>query len=97
MASKPTFDLVVLRIGYKEYAVPKAAALQFMDLCAGSDVYEWGQHWKGNGEGSEEHAWLLESTAMPSVTLLGPVQFHQAVENRKMFIEAQAAKKAKND
>ena len=96
MASKPTFDLVLLRIGYKQYAVPKAAALHFMDLCAGSDVYGWDQHWKGIS-GTEDHAWLLESTGMPSVALLGPVQFHQALENRKMHLEEQEAKKAKND
>jgi len=96
MANKPTFDLVLLRIGYKQYAVPKAAALQFMDLCAGSDVYEWDMHWSSGG-GNEEHAWLLDTNSMPTVSLLGPVQFHQAVENRKMFVEAQAAKKAKND
>lgn len=94
MASKQ-FDLVLLSIGYKRYAMPKAAALHFMDLCAGSDIYEWDHHWKS--EGSEEHAKLLTAEQMPSLSLVGPVQFHQAVENYKQYIEAEKVKKAAKD
>lgn len=90
MANKQ-FDLVLLRIGYRQYAVPKAAALQFMDLCAGNDVYEWDTHWK-NGGGNEEHAKLLNSESMPMVSLLGPVQFHQALENYKAYEAEKTAK-----
>lgn len=95
MANKQ-FDLVLLKIGYKSYAMPKSAALHFMDLCAGSDVYEWDHHWQSNG-GHEEHAKLLDSTQMPSVSLVGPVQFHQAVENYKQHVEAEKVKKAAKD
>lgn len=94
MASKQ-FDLVLLSVGYKRYAVPKAAALHFMDLCAGADVYEWDNHWRSDG--SEEHAKLVSTEHMPTVSLLGPVQFHQAVENYKQYIEAEKAKKAAKD
>ena len=92
MANKQQFDLVLLSVGYKRYAVPKAAALYFMDLCAGSDIYEWDNHWTGGD--SEEHAKLVEHSQMPTVALLGPVQFHQALENRKQFVEAEKVRKA---
>jgi len=92
MASKQ-FDMVLLRVGYRQYAMPKAAALHFMDLCAGNDVYEWDTHWK-NGGGNEEHAKLLTSESMPMVSLLGPTQFHQALENYKTYTEEKEKAKA---
>jgi len=88
MANKQ-FDMVLLKVGYKQYVVPKAAALHFMDLCAGNDIYEWDLHWKGSG-GNEEHAKLLISDSMPTVSLLGPTQFHQALENYKAYAEEKA-------
>lgn len=91
MSTNKGFDLVLITIGYTKYAIPKSAALQFMDLCAGKDMYRVDSHW--NGSESETHAWLLSTEEMPTISLLGPVQFHAAIEARK----AHMAEKAKKD
>lgn len=91
--AKPSFDMIVLKFGYKRYVMPKAAAMQFMEACAGHDIYELDNHWS-SGNDHEEHAWPLRVEEMPGVSLIGPAQFHQALENRKMYIERQRAEKA---
>lgn len=91
--SKQSFDLVVLHMGYKKYAIPKAAAMQFMELCSDHDIYELDRHWN-SGNDSEDHAWLLSVDEMPKIATIGPAQFHQALENRKVFIEQQRREKA---
>ena len=89
--AKQQFDLVILKIGYNEYVLPKAAAMQFMDMCVGADIYRWDSHWTSSQ--SEQHAIPLEESQMPSIRLVGPAQFLQAVELRKAYEEEQRAKK----
>lgn len=89
--AKQQFDLVILSIGYNEYVLPKAAALHFMDLCVGADIYQWENQW--TGAGSEYHAIPLSNERMPRIRLISPTQFLEAVELRKMYDEAERAKK----
>lgn len=92
--AKATFDLVILRIGHQDFVVPKGAAFQLMEAFSGSDIYTWDTHWESGQSGTVYHASLLETARMPSVTILGPVQFHQAVEARREHEEKQTRKKA---
>jgi hypothetical protein len=89
--AKKEFDLVLLTIGYEKFAVPKAAALQFLDLCVGNDVYKMESQWHG-GEHTL-HAILLEQERMPSISVIGPVQFHQALANHEAYVAQKAAEK----
>lgn len=88
------FDMVVIRIGYNEFVMPKAAALQFFELCIGADIYKYDSHWNGNE--TEFHAWPMPQDQMPAIRLIGPAQFMQAIELRKAYEEEQKRKKATN-
>ena len=88
--AKKDFDLVALNLGYNEYAVPKAAALHFMELFHGGDMYRLDTTWEGNI--SVPVARLVDMDAMPTLRLLGPVQFHQALENARMLDEKKRRK-----
>jgi hypothetical protein len=95
MATKKEFDYVLMSIGYYKYAIPKEAAFRFLDMCVGTDMYKWDDNWT---EGERVHeARLMPPDEMPTVTLLGPVQFHQALENYKARQERERKEKAKND
>ena len=89
MAAKKEFDYMVLSIGYEKFAVPKAAALQFLELCAGSDIYKLEHQWDGGA--SEYHALMLTHDKMPSVSVIGPAQFHQALLMREAYEARKAA------
>ena len=88
--AKKDFDLVALKLGYNEYAVPKAAALHFMELFHGGDMYRLDTTWEENT--SVPVARLVDMDAMPTLRLLGPVQFHQALENARMLDEKKRQK-----
>lgn len=90
MASKANaFDMVMLKIGYTEYVMPREAALAFINACAGADIYKHETLWIGNDR--RPLAKLLEPNDMPSLQLIGPVQFHQGLENHRMEQEKKRA------
>jgi hypothetical protein len=89
--AKQQFDLVILSIGYNEYVLSKAAAVHFMDLCVGADIYRWDGYW--DGKEHQHHAIPLENGMMPRIRLISSTQFLEAVELRKMYDEAERAKK----
>ena len=95
MATKQQFDYVLISIGYYKYAIPKEAAFKFLDLCSGSDMYKWDTTWHENE--SVPEARLIPPDEMPTVSLLGPVQFHQALENYKARQERERQKKVKEN
>lgn len=86
------FDMLVLRIGYNEYIMPREAALAFIDACSGADIYKHSSRW----ENGANHSFvsLVDIDEMPSVRLIGPVQFHQGLENHRMEQEKKNAKPA---
>lgn len=90
--AKKEFDLVILTIGYEKFAVPKEAALHFLNLCVGSDIYKIENSWESGG--TIMHAILLEQDKMPSISVIGPAQFHQALANREAYLAQKAADKA---
>lgn len=93
MAIKETFDLVVIQIGYNHrFAMPRAAAMKFIEACACNDVYKLSTHWS-NGNSNELHAELVDQDSMPTLQLIGPAQFHQALEAKRAYDEEQRAKK----
>ena len=87
------FDMVVINIGYTNYVMSKAAALQFFELCVGADIYKYDSHWNGNE--TEYHAWPLPQDQTPSIRIIGPAQFMQAVELKKAYDEQQKQQKQK--
>ena len=95
MATKQQFDYVLLTIGYYKYAIPKEAAFKFLDLCSGADMYQWDHTWDGSEQVHEARP--LTPSEMPTVSLLGPVQFHQALENYKARQERERNEKAKEN
>ena len=93
MAIKDTFDLVIIQMGYNHrFAMPRAAAMKFIEACACNDVYKLSTHW-GNGNSNELHAELVNPDSMPTLQLIGPAQFHQALEAKRAYDEEQRAKK----
>lgn len=86
------FDMLILRVGYNEYVMPRAAALAFLDACSGSDVYRHSTRWEN--EGNHSFISLAGVDEMPTVRLIGPVQFHQGLENHRMDMEKKNAKSA---
>lgn len=86
------FDMLILRVGYNEYIMPRAAALAFLDACSGSDIYKYSSRW----EDGATHSFisLVDVDEMPTVKLIGPVQFHQGLENHRMDTEKKNAKSA---
>ena len=96
MTSKPQFDMMILNLGYQTLVVPKAAALQFMELCSGSDVYKYDTSWNSTTSSAEVFIRLLGDGEDIRLQHIGPVQFHQGLENWKMQQEEKRAKEAKN-
>ena len=93
MAIKETFDLVIIQIGYNNrFAMPRAAAMKFIEACACNDVYKLSTHWVSGGS-NELHAELVDQDSMPALQLIGPAQFHQALEAKRAYDEEQRAKK----
>lgn len=95
MATKQQFDYVLMSIGYYKYAIPKEAAFKFLEMCAGTDMYKWDDQWINSERVHEAHP--MSPDEMPTVSLIGPVQFHQALENYKARQERERKEKAKND
>ena len=92
MSKKPEFDLVILSgLGHRDFAVPKDAAMAIFNLFSGHDVYEINHDWTGNE--TRILARLVDSDKNPSIKTLGPVQFHQMLENQRMKDEEEEAKK----
>ena len=92
MSKKPEFDLVILSgLGHRDFAVPKDAAMSIFNLFSGHDVYEISHTWTGNE--TQMLARLVDSDKNPMIRTLGPVQFHQALENQRMKDEEEEAKK----
>jgi len=80
MSKKPEFDLVLLSgLGHRDYAVPKDAAMAIF--------------WVGGDVGSVQIAKLISSDNNPTIKTLGPVQFHQALENQRVREEEKEAKR----
>jgi hypothetical protein len=92
MSKKPEFDLVMLTIGHRQYAVPKDGAMAIFSLFTGQDVYEVNNTWSGD-TGTMYLAKLMTPDQNPTIGALGPVQFHQMLENQRMKEEEEAAKK----
>lgn len=86
------FDMLILRIGYGEYVMPRAAVLAFIDACAGADTYKHQSRYENGREVS--YISLLDVDSMPSIKLIGPVQFHEGLENSRMEQEKKNAKPA---
>ena len=94
MSKKPEFDLVLLSgLGHRDYAVPKDAAMAIFNLFAGHDIYEINTEWVGGDVGSVQIAKLISSDNNPTIKTLGPVRFHQALENQRVREEEKEAKK----
>lgn len=94
MSKKPEFDLVLLSgLGHRDFAVPKDAAMAIFNLFAGHDVYEVSSEWVGGDVGSMQIAKLIGPDQNPTIRTLGPVQFHQALENHRMREEEKEAKR----
>lgn len=87
-----TFDMLILRIGYQEFIMPREAVLAFINACSGADIYVSNSRWE-NGA-NHPYISLLDPDNMPSVRLIGPVQFHQGLENQRMEQEKKNAKPA---
>jgi hypothetical protein len=97
MAAKPQFDMMILNFGYQAFVVPKAAALQFMELCSGSDVYKYDTSWSPTTNSREVFIRPLDDGEDIRLQHIGPVQFHQGLENWKMQQEEKRAKAAKTE
>jgi len=94
MAIKEPFDLVIIQMGYNHrFAMPRAAAMKFIEACACHDVYKLSTHWVSGGS-NELHAELVDQDNMPTLQLIGPVQFHQALEAKRAYEAEQKAKDA---
>lgn len=94
MAAKPQFDMMILNLGYQSFVVPKAAALQFMELCSGSDAYKYDTSWSTTTNTSEVFIRPLNDDEGIRLQHIGPVQFHQGLENWKMQQEEKRTKEA---
>ena len=86
------FDMLILRIGYQEYVMPREAVLAFIDACSGADVYVYNSRWEDGS--NQPYVSLLDVDSMPTIKLIGPVQFHQGLENHRMEQEKKSAKPA---
>lgn len=94
MSKKPEFDLVILSgLGHRDFAVPKDAAMAIFNLFSGHDIYEINNEWVGGDVGSLLIAKLIGPDQNPTIKTLGPVQFHQALENHRAREEEKEAKK----
>lgn len=94
MSKKPEFDLVLLSgLGHRDFAVPKDAAMAIFNLFSGHDIYEVSSDWVGGDVGSVQIAKLISHDQNPTIRTLGPVQFHQALENHRVREEEKEAKK----
>lgn len=94
MSKKPEFDLVILSgLGHRDFAVPKDAAMAIFNLFSGHDIYELNNEWVGGDVGSLLIAKLIGPDQNPTIKTLGPVQFHQALENHRVREEEKEAKK----
>jgi hypothetical protein len=94
MSTKQPFDLVIIQIGYNHrFAMPRAAAMKFIEACACHDVYKLSTHWV-SGSSNELHAELVDPDSMPTLQLVGPAQFHQALEAKRLYDAEQKAKDA---
>lgn len=92
MSKKAEFDLVMLTIGHRQYAVPRDGAMAIFSLFTGHDAYEIHNTWSGDA-GTVYLAKLMTPDQNPTIGTLGPVQFHQMLENQRMKEEEEAAKK----
>ena len=92
------FDLVLVKLGYRTYTIPKAAALKLFDAFIGQDIYAVDDHWEstqnGGKGGTATYAKLVEQGGMPTLTTIGPVSFHIALENQRRKEEEEATKNA---
>lgn len=89
---KPEFDLVQLNFGWRKFAVPADAAMEIFKLFSGFDVYEIEDKWAPDG-GNRFMAKLMVVTALPTISTLGPVQFHQMLETGRIDEEEKEAKR----
>jgi len=80
------FDLVCLTINSQRFAMPKKAAMAFFEACCNAEIYKIDSHWS-SGKGSELHAWALTQEDMPSISAMNPVQFHVALEAKRVYDE----------
>lgn len=95
MAAKQTFDYVLLRIGYHEYVMPKQAALTLLDACMGADIYKHDSSWDALQSRNISLIMPINPSEMPTVSLIGPVQFHEGLENYRAQQEAKRKEKEK--
>lgn len=84
------FDMLILRIGYQEFVMPRDAVLAFINACSGADIYVYNSRWEDGA--NQPYVSLLDTDNMPTVKLIGPMQFHQGLENHRMEQEKKNAK-----
>ena len=97
MATKPTFDYVLLRLGYHEFVMPKQAALTLLDACIGADIYKHDASWDSAQGRNISMIMPINPGEMPSISLIGPVQFHEGLENYKAQQEAKRKEKKQKE
>ena len=86
------FDMVMLNIGYHRYAVPRAAAMQFFDLCVGADLYRFDSEWFDGGQTTRLSP--MSADEAPTISAISPAYFHQMLENGREW-EARKREEAK--
>lgn len=91
MSKQQPFDLMLIKFGYNTWAMPKAPAMALFEALQGCDIYRVENKWIDSGY--IDLARLVTTDEMPSLALIGPVAFHQALENHRMAEEAKEAKK----
>lgn len=84
------FDMLMLRVGYQEFIMPREAVLAFINACSGADIYVYNSRWEDGS--NQPYISLIEADSMPTVKLIGPMQFHQGLENHRMEQEKKNAK-----
>ena len=95
--AKQGFDYVLLRLGYHEFVIPKQAALTLLDSCVGADIYKHDSSWDAVQGRNISLIMPINPGEMPSISLIGPVQFHEGLENYKAQQEAKRREKQEKE
>ena len=82
---KEKFDMTQITIGHVTWVMPSKAADALFSAFRNEDIYVISSRWESGG--TTYYAKLANVDDMPKMQIIGPVQFHSALENQRVLEE----------
>lgn len=89
-------DQVILDFDGSRYVMPAKAGMAVFAALSGADIFRLSTRWEQVNERHEDVMYITPATPeeLPSLRIMGPVQFHVGIENQRAKEEQERKKNA---